>query len=81
VHELPGPARRIALAALPFDNLSGDEQQDFFSDGLTDEMITQLSRPNADRLSAEIAEDAEQLYPLRAPRSRRLRVGSLAPCI
>jgi len=29
---------------LPFDNLSGDPQQDFFSDGLTEEIITTLSK-------------------------------------
>jgi len=28
------------LLVLPFDNLSGDRSQDFFSDGFTDEMIT-----------------------------------------
>ena len=32
------------LAVLPFENLSGDAGQDYFSDGLTEEMITQLGR-------------------------------------
>jgi TolB-like protein/DNA-binding winged helix-turn-helix (wHTH) protein/Tfp pilus assembly protein PilF len=32
------------LAVLPFDNLTGDPAQDYFSDGLTEEMITQLGR-------------------------------------
>lgn len=36
--------QRIVLAVLPFDNLSGDQAQDYFSDGLTDEMITLLGR-------------------------------------
>ncbi len=44
------PAGRIMLAVLPFDNLSGDPEQEFFVDGLTEEMITQLSRLNAGRL-------------------------------
>ena len=33
---------RVMLAVLPFQNLTGDTEQDYFSDGLTDEMITQL---------------------------------------
>jgi len=30
------------LAVLPFQNLSGDPAQDYFVDGMTEEMITQL---------------------------------------
>jgi serine/threonine-protein kinase len=41
---------RVVLAVLPFQNLSGDEDQEYFSDGLTDEMITQLGRLNPQRL-------------------------------
>jgi len=36
--------RGPTLAVLPFDNMSGDASQEFFSDGLTDELITDLSR-------------------------------------
>lgn len=35
---------RRMLAVLPFDNLTGDASQDYFSDGLTEEMIAQLGR-------------------------------------
>jgi len=35
---------KIMLAVLPFENLSGDPEQEFFSDGLTEEMITQLGK-------------------------------------
>lgn len=38
------PAGRIMLAVLPFQNLSGDPEQEYFSDGLTAEMISQLGR-------------------------------------
>jgi TolB-like protein/DNA-binding winged helix-turn-helix (wHTH) protein len=38
------PAGKIMLAVLPFENLSADATQDYFSDGLTEEMITQLGR-------------------------------------
>jgi len=34
--------RRLMLAVLPFQNLTGDPTQEYFSDGLTEEMITQL---------------------------------------
>ncbi len=43
--EEPGqPAGRSLLAVLPFENLSRDPDQEYFSDGLTEEMITQLGR-------------------------------------
>jgi serine/threonine protein kinase/Tfp pilus assembly protein PilF len=43
-------AQRTMLAVLPFDNLSGDSKQEYFSDGLTDEMISQLGRWQPRRL-------------------------------
>jgi len=36
------PAGRAMLAVLPFENLTGDARQEYFSDGLTEEMIAQL---------------------------------------
>jgi TolB-like protein/DNA-binding winged helix-turn-helix (wHTH) protein len=33
-----------ALAVLPFQNFSGDENQDYFADGMTDELITMLAK-------------------------------------
>jgi adenylate cyclase len=33
-----------SMAVLPFTNMSSDEQQEYFSDGLTDDIITQLSK-------------------------------------
>ena len=41
---------RVMLAVLPFVNLSGDPSQDYFADGLTEEMITDLGRLNPRRL-------------------------------
>jgi TolB-like protein/Tfp pilus assembly protein PilF len=45
-----GERRVTMLAVLPFENLSEDREQEYFSDGLTEEMITQLTRLNPDRL-------------------------------
>jgi TolB-like protein/DNA-binding winged helix-turn-helix (wHTH) protein/Tfp pilus assembly protein PilF len=42
--------RKTVLAVLPFDNLSRDPDQEFFSEGLTEEMIAQLGKLNRDRL-------------------------------
>jgi TolB-like protein/DNA-binding winged helix-turn-helix (wHTH) protein/tetratricopeptide (TPR) repeat protein len=42
--------RRLTLAVLPFENLSGDADREYLSDGLTEEMITQLGRLEPDRL-------------------------------
>jgi TolB-like protein/DNA-binding winged helix-turn-helix (wHTH) protein/tetratricopeptide (TPR) repeat protein len=39
----PSP-QRVMLAVLPFANLSGDAHEDYFADGLTEEMITQLGQ-------------------------------------
>lgn len=44
---LPPRAPRIdSLAVLPLDNLSGDPSQEYFSDGMTDELIAAISRIN-----------------------------------
>jgi TolB-like protein len=47
---VPSQRSRIMIAVLPFENLSGDAAQDYFSDGLTEEMISQLGRVDPDHL-------------------------------
>ncbi|TPK94194.1 tetratricopeptide repeat protein [Mesorhizobium sp. B2-4-14] len=33
-----------SIAVLPFDNMSGDQEQEYFADGLTEDIITELAR-------------------------------------
>ncbi|HEU5040600.1 MAG TPA: tetratricopeptide repeat protein, partial [Gemmatimonadales bacterium] len=47
----PSPARR-SIAVLPFANLSADRTQDYFSDGLAEELIGALSRIEGLRVAA-----------------------------
>jgi serine/threonine protein kinase len=46
-----GAARTFKLAVLPFENLTGDPDQEFLSNGLTQDMISELSRLHAARMS------------------------------
>lgn len=46
----PGAARRAMIAVLPFENLSGDPAQEYLSDAVTEEMITELGRLDPERL-------------------------------
>ncbi len=39
-----------SLAVLPLDNLSGDSSQDYFADGMTDELITMLAKDSSLRI-------------------------------
>ncbi len=51
-HAVAGPAREAplalpdkpSLAVLAFDNLSGDTEQEYFSDGIAEDIITELSK-------------------------------------
>lgn len=46
--ERPLAAKKM-LAVLPFENLCGDEDQEFFADGLTEELISHLGQLNPKR--------------------------------
>ena len=51
---------RVMLAVLPFQNLGNDPQQEFFADGMTEEMITQLGGLNPERLGVIARTSASQ---------------------
>jgi len=52
---------KMTLAVLPFENLSSDTDQDFFSDGFTEEMIAELGKLDPDHLGV-IARTTTRLY-------------------
>jgi adenylate cyclase len=44
VSNAPAEAAHLSIVVLPFPNLSGDPSQDYFADGLTENLTTDLSR-------------------------------------
>jgi eukaryotic-like serine/threonine-protein kinase len=46
----PRPSGIHSLAVLPLENISGDPQQEYFADGMTEELITELSKISALRV-------------------------------
>ncbi|MDN3277083.1 winged helix-turn-helix domain-containing protein [Frankia sp. RB7] len=43
-HTTPALPERLSIAVLPFTNMSGDREQDYFSDGISEDIITALSK-------------------------------------
>ena len=41
IRQESGP--RLSIVVLPFENMSGDKEQDYFADGITDDLTTDLS--------------------------------------
>jgi TolB-like protein/DNA-binding winged helix-turn-helix (wHTH) protein/Tfp pilus assembly protein PilF len=46
----PAPPKKIMLAVLPFENLTGDPNKEYLADGLTEETISQLGQLNPEQL-------------------------------
>lgn len=56
-----GASHKVMLAILPFENLSGDAGREYLSDGLTEELITQVARVSPTRLGV-IARTSSMKY-------------------
>jgi TolB-like protein/tetratricopeptide (TPR) repeat protein len=76
---LPEAARRIeSLAVLPLENLSQDPEQEYFADGITDELITELAKIGALRVISRTS--VQQFKRVRKPLreiARRLNVDAV----
>ncbi|MHB8411952.1 MAG: protein kinase domain-containing protein [Candidatus Acidiferrales bacterium] len=63
----PGSTQIHSLAVLPLENLSGDPQQEYFAEGMTEELTTQLAQISAlrviSRTSAAQYQNAPQSLP------------------
>ncbi len=57
---------RPSIAVLPFANMSGDPQQDYFSDGISEDIITELSRFRSLRVIARNSSFTYKTRPVRA---------------
>lgn len=44
ITEMPQLPKKPSIAVLPFDNMSGDPEQGYFADGITEDIITDLSK-------------------------------------
>ena len=62
-------ADKPSIAVLPFDNLSGDAEQEYFSDGIAEDIITALSR---NRWLFVIARNSSFSYKGQSPDVRRV---------
>lgn len=63
------PERRPSVAILPFSNMSGDPDQEYFADGLTEDIITSLSK---NRWLFVIARNSTFVYKGRSVDVRRI---------
>jgi len=67
---LLGRPSAVKLAVLPFENLTGDATQEYFSDGLTEEMIAQLGRLGPQHLAVIARTSAMQYKKTAKPNDR-----------
>ena len=70
--DAPAPGRgKVMLAVLPFANLDGDQGEEYFSDGLTDEMIARLGALQPDGLGV-IARTSAMQYKRTSKRADQI---------
>jgi eukaryotic-like serine/threonine-protein kinase len=69
------PAHSIAV--LPFVNLSGDKEQEYFSDGLTEELLNSLAQIEGLQVAARTSSFSFKEHPDIATVARKLNVGAV----
>jgi TolB-like protein/DNA-binding winged helix-turn-helix (wHTH) protein/Tfp pilus assembly protein PilF len=60
-------APRLSIAVLPFRNLSGDTQQDYLADAISDDLTTDLSHIPGSTVIARESADIYKTHPAAAP--------------
>jgi adenylate cyclase len=45
--EMAADDKQLSICVLPFENMSGDQEQEYFSDGISEDIITDLSKVSA----------------------------------
>ena len=66
-----------SIAVLPLVNLSGDQEQEYFSDGLTEELLNSLAEINELQVAARTSSFSFKEHPDIATVARRLNVASV----
>jgi len=66
-----------SIAVLPFVNLSGDASQDYFSDGLTEELLNSLAEINELRVAARTSSFSFREHPDIATVAQKLNVATV----
>ncbi|MEZ5959707.1 MAG: adenylate/guanylate cyclase domain-containing protein [Hyphomonadaceae bacterium] len=61
----------ISICVLPFANMSGDQEQEFFSDGITEDIITDLSKVSALWVAARNTAFTFKGKPVNVPQAAR----------
>jgi TolB-like protein/tetratricopeptide (TPR) repeat protein len=80
-HVTPSPAvfspPPHSIAVLPFVNLSGDASQDYFSDGLTEELLNSLAEIEGLQVAARTSSFSFKEHPDIATVAHKLNVGAV----
>jgi TolB-like protein/DNA-binding winged helix-turn-helix (wHTH) protein len=66
-----------SIAVLPFVNLSGDKEQEYFSDGLTEELLNSLAHIDGLQVAARTSSFSFREHPDVADVARKLNVGTV----
>jgi TolB-like protein/Tfp pilus assembly protein PilF len=66
-----------SIAVLPFVNLSGDKEQEYFSDGLTEELLNSLAGINELQVAARTSSFSFKQHPDIATVAHKLNVGAV----